>query len=213
MKDKRLSIIADMVDGRCLADIGTDHAHLPIELVKRGKIERAFACDINLGPLSAAQENIKKSGLSEKITTVLADGLTGISPADADVIVIAGMGGMTVIDVIRQWEKQLFNGKQLILQPMKNQPELRKYLLENGFDILSETAVLDKNHCYTIMDAAYTGQSSVCDTLFAVCGKHLEQDNAQSRKYIDKQIARLQKQAVADPEKLTLIKQIKEKRA
>ena len=90
---KRLKAVADMVGtGSVLADIGTDHAYIPIWLVSRGSVPRAVAMDVNEGPLKRAQENILQNGLEEKIETRLSDGFKALAPGEADAAVIAGMG-------------------------------------------------------------------------------------------------------------------------
>ena len=97
----RLSLCADYVrEGSRLADIGTDHGYLPIALCQSGKIPSALACDINPLPLRSAEENIARFGLSKKIQTRLSDGLKEVSPDEADDVVIAGMGGELIRDIL-----------------------------------------------------------------------------------------------------------------
>ena len=99
--DERLSLCAQMVrDGAAVADIGTDHAYLPVYLVECGKIHKAIAADVREGPLENAKGNISKNGFDQQIKTVLSDGLEKISPDEADDIVIAGMGGELIIRII-----------------------------------------------------------------------------------------------------------------
>ena len=97
----RLAAISALVpDGARLADVGTDHALLPIRLLLDGKIQRAVATDIRPGPLSRAKENAYAAGVQD-LSCVLCDGLTGVSPDSVDTVVIAGMGGENIAEILR----------------------------------------------------------------------------------------------------------------
>ena len=150
----RLSLCADMVRGGSrLADIGTDHGYLPIALCLSGAFPSALACDINPLPLRSAQENIAKYGLSDRIQTRLSDGLKAVRPDEADDIVIAGMGGELIRDILAAapWVKD--ETKKLILQPMTHHEDLVMWLVENGFAITEQKAALDEGKYYTAFSA------------------------------------------------------------
>lgn len=99
---KRLSAVAAMVTpGMVLADIGTDHAYIPIDLVERGVIPRAIAADVNPGPLFRAEEHIREHGLDDRIATRLCDGLTAFEAGEVQSIVIAGMGGALTVRILQ----------------------------------------------------------------------------------------------------------------
>lgn len=152
--DRRLQTCASMVrENQVLADIGTDHAYLPIWLVKKGVIQKAIAADINMGPLQKAAFNIRRYNVGKQVDARLSDGLELIFPNEADDIVIAGMGGELIADIIEKapWLKDV--QKHLILQPMTSAPELRTYLTEHGFAVKQEQAVQDGDHIYTVMRA------------------------------------------------------------
>ena len=126
---KRLSAAASFVrDGAVCADIGTDHAYIPISLVLDGKVKYAIASDINEGPILKARENIEKYGLADKITARIADGLNGIEEYKPNSIVICGMGGELIARIINDCAYVKQQGIQLILQPMTSIAELREYL-------------------------------------------------------------------------------------
>ena len=115
---KRLKAVADMVGtGSVLADIGTDHAYIPIWLVSRGSVPRAVAMDVNEGPLKRAQENILQNGLEEKIETRLSDGFKALAPGEADTAVIAGMGGGLTVRILKNGMEVVRSLKECILQP------------------------------------------------------------------------------------------------
>lgn len=133
--NRLLSAIPYLRAGGVVADIGTDHAYLPIELCRRGICRRAVACDINEGPISAARANIRAAGLSDRIDTLCTDGLHGVEPYAPDDILIFGMGGELIVRILCEapWVRNDRIG--LILQPMSRAEILRRYLWENGFEI------------------------------------------------------------------------------
>ena len=115
---KRLEAVAAFVTaGYTLADIGTDHAYIPIELVRTGHIPQAIAMDVNRGPLERAEENIREHGLSGRISTRLSDGFSAMEPGEADSAVIAGMGGGLTIRILKDGECVVNTLKECILQP------------------------------------------------------------------------------------------------
>lgn len=156
---KRLSAAASFVrDGAICADIGTDHAYLPIHLVGSGIAKLAVASDINEGPIASAKENIKKYGLEDKIFTQIADGLDGIAEYKPDHILICGMGGELIARIIDNSSYVKESSIKLILQPMTSIKELREYL-SNGFKIYDEATVLDSSKYYQIICAEYDGNN------------------------------------------------------
>lgn len=192
---KRLSICASMVrQNTKLADIGTDHAYLPIWLSKMGFISKAVAADIKSGPLEKAEQNIKKYHVQNIVEARLSNGLKEISPNEADDIVIAGMGGEMIIKIIDEakWLKDKY--KRLILQPMTCVTELRRYLAEKGFLILEERAVIDDNHAYTVILAEYNFPSIITDKLYEYMGK-LNPKIEDSKEYLRHVINQLVKKA------------------
>ncbi|MBQ6999403.1 MAG: SAM-dependent methyltransferase [Clostridia bacterium] len=151
MLSERLQKIADCVNAKTLADIGTDHAYIPIHCVKDGSCLRAIACDINAGPLKAASENIGANGLASKIQTRLSNGLEALSPNEADTIVIAGMGGFLIRDILINGADKIGDNTVLILQPMVAAAELREYLCKNGYDIFKEHLAREESKFYNIL--------------------------------------------------------------
>ena len=144
--------------GARLADVGTDHAYLPIRLLQRGVVSSAVASDIRPGPLRAAEKNRDACGVPG-LRCVLCDGLDGISPQDADTVVIAGMGGETIVDILRRapWAAR---EARLILQPMSRPDVLRAWLCDNGVRILGEHLAFDHGRLYQAMEAE-RGEASV----------------------------------------------------
>lgn len=158
--DERLALCASFVrEGTALADIGTDHAYLPVFLAQSGRIRSAAAADVRQGPLKNARSNIARCKMEKTVRTVLSDGLDALGAEDADDIVMAGMGGELIVKLIDRtpWLKD--SNKRLILQPMTRAYALRLYLAENGFEILEEKACISVGKAYSVMCCAYSGVS------------------------------------------------------
>lgn len=148
MISPRLDIILKSVSASSVADIGTDHAYIPIELAKRGV--RVIATDVNAGPLLAAEKNVRKNGVS--VTLALGDGLSPIQDFGAGEIIIAGMGG-ELIEKILSENPATARSARLLLQPMNSQAELRKFLLTHGFCITSEDLAAEGHKIYNLIIA------------------------------------------------------------
>ncbi len=161
----RLRAIMEMVsEGTSLADIGTDHALLPVALLQRGTITAAIASDIGQGPLESAARTARQFGYEEKLSLRLGPGLTTLQPQEADTIVIAGMGGETIVGILQQDPWALDGTHDLLLQAMTGQAELRKYLAEQGGIIEQERICREGKRLYTIL-AVRGGGAPVEQTL------------------------------------------------
>ena len=149
----RLRLIAGWVpEGAYLADVGTDHAYLPNWLRLRGTIRRAVASDLRPGPLERAKATGKLYG-TDNIEYRLCSGLSGIRPTEADTIVIAGMGGETILSILKDAPWTADGQHTLLLQPQTHEELVRQYLAENGFAITREALVRDRGTLYTVMEA------------------------------------------------------------
>lgn len=147
----RLKKIADLVpSGTALADVGTDHAYIPVYCQKNNITKSCLAMDVNAGPLERARVNIIKYGLEDKIHTRLSDGLACLGKGEADVIVIAGMGGLLIKEIIENGKSAIDDSTFLLLQPMIAPCELRSYLYGEGFNITDEYVVREENKFYNI---------------------------------------------------------------
>ena len=156
---ERLKCVAGLVNkGARVADIGTDHAYLPIYLVQNGISNKGYACDVRKEPLRRAKLHIDEYGLSDKITTQLCDGLKGISKGDVDTVTICGMGGKLMKNILKAGIDKLGNNTQLVLSAQSELRDFRKYLLETGIDIKSEHMLLEDGKYYFIFDCVYNTQ-------------------------------------------------------
>lgn len=167
----RLMAAAALVrDGASVADIGTDHAYLPIFLVEEGVSPRAIACDVNKGPLARAEANVEAAGLADRITLKLTDGLNGLETFAPDDILICGMGGELIIRILYEADFIRTPDCRLILQPMTSVDKLRMWLCENGFEIICESLAPEEERVYELICAHYTGERRDLTEAKAIAG-------------------------------------------
>lgn len=151
----RLAAIAKSV-GKCerFADIGTDHAYLPVYLCKTQSAQSAIACDINPDPLLRAENTVKAYNAQELVELRLGCGLEPLAVDEVDAVVIAGMGGLLIADILESGLDKIQNAEKIILQPMSAVPELREYLYTHGWRILSEYLAVEEDKIYNIISVA-----------------------------------------------------------
>lgn len=170
----RLLKIAQMVE-KCdvVADIGTDHAYIPIYLLQTGICKKVIATDISKAPLLKAKSNIAEHNLTGEIELRLGEGIKPIEDDECDVIIIAGMGGLLISEILEASFDKVRKAKSIILQPMYTDEVLREYLLTKGFNIINEVLVRDGGRIYVIMKAAYDGIKRTEPTIFYHVGQPL----------------------------------------
>ena len=158
--DARLMSAAGFVrQGAVFADIGTDHAYLPIYLLQNGLVKRVICADVNKGPLSLAISNAKATGLDmSSFTFRLTDGATGLENEGITDYAICGMGGELIARIIESASHFRDTGVRLILQPMTKQAHLRRYLYESGFRIIGEKYSFSEGKYYLTLSAEYCGE-------------------------------------------------------
>lgn len=170
---ERLQAVCNLTSGgNCVADIGTDHAYLPIALIRQGKYKKAIAMDINKGPLERAKEHIEKEKLQDQIQTCLSDGLKALEPGECDSVVIAGMGGALTIQILEQGKELKDSISEWILQPQSELPKVRQYLLENGYTICQEDMVFEDGKFYPMFQVK-KGQEQPYTEMELLYGRHL----------------------------------------
>ncbi len=189
----RLKLIAASIP-HCsiLADIGTDHAYIPINAVLNGTCERALAADIRLGPLRMAQANIDRHGLQDCIETRLGDGLEPIRVEECGVIVIAGMGGSLIRKIMSDSLIKAQKARKLLLQANNAVEALRRWLFINGFEISSEKLVEDSGKLYCLIEAGWTGVPAIKDEYSCYIGdKVFNGNDALLERYLKKKLGEL----------------------
>lgn len=142
-----------------LADIGTDHAYLPVFLLEAGRIRRAVCSDINRGPLSVAEKNVAEAGYSPSVEFLLCDGAAELSGRGITDYAICGMGGELIADIIEHAPHLFTKGVRLILQPMTRQAHLKRYLAERGFITVGEDFSAEGEKNYLALAVEYDGVS------------------------------------------------------
>lgn len=148
---KRIETIAEMVmEGVVAADIGTDHAFLPILLARKNICPHIYACDVNEGPLKAARKNISANGMNDRITVILSDGFANV-PSDAQCAVLAGMGFYTAKKILTEAGERIRSLKQIIVEVNRNVTELRRWISDSGYTILDEKTVYENGFDYVVI--------------------------------------------------------------
>ena len=150
----RLQVLADLIKkGSSVADIGTDHGHLPVYLVQTDTVKKIIASDISISSLESAKHSAAEYNVTDKIVFINAPGLEGISPYEVDTIVIAGMGGETIIDILKDIHRIKNQNINLILQPQSKLDLLSRFLYDNDHTIRETKIVRDKKKQYTVISA------------------------------------------------------------
>jgi tRNA A22 N-methylase len=189
----RLAVILSMIGGDCatLADIGTDHAQLPVAAVKMNMVVRAIACDIAPGPLSQAVTSIYKSKLAERIITRLGDGFDPLEVGEADVAVIAGIGGLNIVNILERGSAKAKTAKRLILQPQSDTAKLRKHLHRLGYFIADERLVHEGDRFYVVLMATPSSSNPLpwSEKEYSL-GRHLSSET-DWKEYVNAEITRL----------------------
>ncbi|NQI69803.1 tRNA (adenine-N(1))-methyltransferase [Streptococcus suis] len=152
---KRLATVADYVpQGARLADVGSDHAYLPLFLVEQGRIEFAVAGEVVQGPYQSALQNVEQAGQSDKISVRLANGLAAVEQADRiSTVTIAGMGGRLIADILDAGKDKLVSVERLILQPNNREDDVRRWLVAHDFQIIAEEILEENDKIYEILVA------------------------------------------------------------
>ncbi len=170
LSERLLSVAGFVRQGAVFADVGTDHAHLPIFLLTEGKISRAVCSDINEGPLALARSNVAAAGLSSSVEFVLTDGASALSGIGITDYAICGMGGELIADIISKAVHLKASDVNLILQPMTKQAHLRKFLYLNGYEVIDELYSTDDGKHYVCLLCKYIGKTEALSDIDAEVG-------------------------------------------
>lgn len=196
---QRMLMAARMVrKGNAVADIGTDHAYLPAYLVLNGISPKALACDVRKGPLDNARKTVEHYGIEDKITLRLSDGFDEIEPFEAQDFVMCGMGGTLMEELVSRayWLKN--RSKRIIVQPQSHAEDIRRFFVENGFEILFEDACTDGGKLYCAMAAEYTGETFDKPVSYIYTGELPKSKKPEAKLYLENIRARLLKKLEAE---------------
>ena len=177
--------------GSRVADIGTDHAYLPTTLILSGKIPSAVAADLRKGPLENALETVRSNHIEDRVQLRLSDGLKCVSPDDADDIVIAGIGGILISEILTAAEWVKNEKYKLILQPQSHDEDVRRYLFVNGFNITDETVCFEDGKIYICIGAVYTGSITSHSEAEIMFGSLLTRHDEAAEAFINKKLKRI----------------------
>ena len=189
----RLHMLARLVPEGCrLTDVGTDHGYLPVALLQQGRITAAIASDIGAEPLEHARRTAMQYGV-DGMDFRLCAGLSGVAPEETDVIVIAGMGGETIISILQDAPWTADGQHRLLLQPMTKAAALRHWLADNGYTFTDEHLVEDKGRIYPIL-CVKGGVFRPLTEAEALCGVLLADDPLYAA-YLTEHIIKLRRSA------------------
>ena len=199
----RLKVIAEMLP-RCslICDIGTDHAYLPIYLLKNHICKRAVITEISQGPLNTAYKNVSKENVENNIEAILGNGLNALicskclkESKDGDyVVIIAGMGGSLMVKIINDGIHYAKKAKTLILQPMSRIEIVTEWLINQGFEIYNQRLVKDDNRIYNVLAVKWTGIQKKYNTVDLYIGKKLiDEEDPLLKEYINWKISIIDK--------------------
>lgn len=187
---KRLAAVARHIPkDAVIADIGTDHAYLPVYLIQQGRVQKALAGEVTLGPYHAAQETVRSCKLEQKIDVRLGNGLGVLQPGEADVAVLAGMGGKTIINILMAGHEVLKDLKRLIVQPMRDVAAVRRWLVRNGWCFVDEEMVYEDGHYYVIIASEKGTEKIVDEFIFEVGPRLLDKQDDTLVDYLKKRSA------------------------
>ena len=197
--DNRLRLCASFVRrGAKAADIGTDHAYLPVWLCRHNVCPSVIAADVNPEPLSSGRISVEQADLTDRIELRLSDGLAQIGAQEADDFIIAGMGGELIARIIGACSYAKDKSKHFILQPMTRSEALISYLCAEGFVIDRQDCCIAGKKCYTVLSVYYDGRSKKVSKTYCYTGELNPRENETHRRFIRAHIERLRKQAKGD---------------
>lgn len=166
---QRLQAIADLIpSGSRVADIGTDHAFLPCYLVQQGISPTVIGIDVKKGPLKSAEQTVRDCQLTDTITLRLGDGLGPLELGEVDTVIIAGMGGNTIKEILNNSLQVVEALQTLILQPMNGANKVRSWLHQHSWQIVDEALLLEDGHYYQIIKGIPGRKSELAEELTAM---------------------------------------------
>ena len=196
--DDRLKSVADFIPPcEVFLDVGTDHAYLPVYLLKNGISKFAVASDLRKGPLDSAKKTALSFGVTDKISLRLGSGFETVREGEVQAAAVAGMGGILISELLKTSENIVKKIETIVLQPMTAVYELRVFLYQNGFTIADEVLAKDGNKIYTVMKVHphEEQESEPLSEAELYIGRHiLKKDGEIYREFKKRQLHKLKKQ-------------------
>ena len=175
-------------------DVGTDHAYLPVYLIKKGICKKAIASDLRKGPLESARRTAESFGVLQYTDLRLGSGFETVTPGEANAAVVAGMGGILISELINSSLNTVRQIKTLILQPMTAVYELRKFLYENNFIIKDEILVKEDSKLYHIISTESGTPPRQTESELFMGKKLFDSENPHLAEYMMRQLVKIKKQ-------------------
>lgn len=196
--DARLSAAAAFVrSGATAADIGCDHGKLSLHLAAHHVCNKVIACDISPRPLAVAARNFALHGCAQTVECRLGDGLSVLRPQEVDDIILAGVSGVTIAEILSAAVDFWTPHYRFIFVPSSKNEALRAWLYENGFALLHETAAEAAGRFYAVMHVQYTGEKKIQSPLFCATGLIAQEKTAAAHGYLQKVARQIAKQGDA----------------
>ncbi len=185
----RLATVASFVKkGSIPVDVGTDHGYIPVYLIEKGICAKVYATDISRGSLKKAEDFVLQRAMEDRIVIRLGSGLSIIRPGEVNVVIIAGMGGYMIRDILEESPAVLEKVDRLILQPMIAQEPLRRWLISNDYSIVDEELVQEDNRFYEIIVACHGTEKYEKEIYFDIGLKLLEKRHPLLPAYLEKKM-------------------------
>ncbi len=156
LSERLLAAVGLVTRGNRVADIGCDHAYTSIYLCKQGIAPSAIAADVHSGPLLRAKQNVELYGLTEQISLRLSDGLASFSEGEADTLLLTGMGGLLMLNILSEFPEVTASAKELVLQPQSEVALVRHWLHNSGYKITMERMIKEEEKFYVLIHAVKT---------------------------------------------------------
>ncbi|HEX7159778.1 MAG TPA: class I SAM-dependent methyltransferase [Trebonia sp.] len=190
LSPRLLKLAGKVPDYAVVADIGTDHALLPIYLVSTGKCPRAIAVEVHEGPYEVARAAIESFAMGDAVDLRRGDGLKPLMPGEVDAVVIAGLGGGQMIRMLEDAPQVRASVPWFVFQPMDDAADLRRFLVDHGFRLADEELVRDGDEIYEIICAAPGRERIDDDLLYEVGPRNVERRDPLLAEFIERRIQR-----------------------
>ncbi|SDK54090.1 tRNA (adenine(22)-N(1))-methyltransferase [Sediminibacillus albus] len=173
LSDRLKSVASFLPEGAVFADIGSDHAYLPVYVCRQDQQALAIAGELNEGPFQSAKRNVEEQGLSARIAVRKGNGLSILKANEVEQVVIAGMGGSLITDILENGKNKLSTVGRIITQPNLEARSIRVWLQENGYKLIGEDIIEEAGHIYEVLAADKSEVKAAMNEVELLCGPFL----------------------------------------